>query len=68
MFYKTAPKTTRELLLELLASNKAMTREQLAETIGVSDNAIKQHRANLQKEGILIREGGRKIGWCRGGK
>jgi predicted ArsR family transcriptional regulator len=55
-------------LLELLASNKAMTREQLAETIGVSDNAIKQHRANLQKEGILIREGGRKIGWCRGGK
>lgn len=37
-----------------------MTREELAEAIGISANAIKQHLANLQKDGLLKREGSRK--------
>lgn len=38
---KTTQKTTRELVLEYLQQNNTMTREELAEVIGVSANAIK---------------------------
>jgi ATP-dependent DNA helicase RecG len=40
-----------------------MTREDLADAIGVSANAIKQHLSNLQIEGRLERVGGRKEGY-----
>lgn len=42
-----------------------MTRDDLAGAIGVSASAVKQHIANLQAEGKLKREGGRKQGWWK---
>jgi len=62
---KTAQKSTREHILELLQHDGKMTRDDLAEATGVSANAIKQHLANLQKDHLLKREGGRKHGWWR---
>lgn len=59
---KTTQKTTKEQVLELLSVDSKMTREDLAHEIGVSANTIKQHLANLQKEGKLERIGGRKDG------
>jgi ATP-dependent DNA helicase RecG len=64
-FYKTTQKTTREFILELLESNSKMTREDLAQYIGVSSEAIKQHLAKLKKEQILERIGGRKDGYWK---
>ena len=60
---KTTQKSTREQILELLQQDNTMTRDELADAIGVSANAIKQHLANLQKDQLLKREGGRKQGY-----
>lgn len=60
---KTTQKSTREQILELLQQDNTMTRDDLADAIGVSANAIKQHLANLQKDQLLKREGGRKQGY-----
>lgn len=62
---KTTQKTTRERILELLEQDNKMTRDDLAQAIGVSANAIKQHLANLQKDNLLKREGGRKLGYWK---
>lgn len=62
---KTTQKTTKEKVLELLAVDSKMTREDLANQVGVSANAIKQHLANLQAEDKLERIGGRKNGYWK---
>ena len=62
---KTTQKSTREQILELLQQDNTMTRDDLADDIGVSANAIKQHLANLQKDQLLKREGGRKQGYWK---
>ena len=40
---KTTPKTTKEQLLEHIKENNAITREMLAEKLGLSINDVKQH-------------------------
>ena len=60
---KTTQKSTREQVLELLKEDKKLTRDELADTIGVSSNAIKQHLSNLQNDKLLKRVGGRKGGY-----
>ncbi len=45
---KTTQKTTREQILQLLKEDSKLTRDALAELIGVSSNAIKQHLSKLQ--------------------
>ena len=62
---KTTQKTTKEKVLELLGVDSKMTREDLANQIGVSANAIKQHLSNLQAEDKLERIGGRKDGYWK---
>jgi ATP-dependent DNA helicase RecG len=59
----TTQKTTKEKIIDYLREDSKLTREELAKTIGVSANAIKQHLANLQKENRLKRVGGRKSGY-----
>jgi predicted HTH transcriptional regulator len=59
---KTAQKSAKEQMLELLASNGKMTRGELAKEVGVSADTVKQHLANLQKEKRLQRIGGRAYG------
>ena len=60
---KTTQKTTKEKIIDYLREDSKLTREELAKTIGVSANAIKQHLTNLQKENRLKRVGGRKSGY-----
>jgi len=60
---KTTQKSTREQILELLHQDYSMTRDDLADALGVSASAITQHLANLQKDQLLKREGGRKHGY-----
>ena len=59
---KTDQKTAKEKILDLLLENKHLTRVHLANKLGISESAIKQHIAKLKKDGILKRVGGRKIG------
>lgn len=59
---KATPKTTLEKLLEILADNPKITREEMAKILGISINGVKQHILNLKRDGKLKRIGGRKIG------
>ena len=60
---KTTQKSTREQIIELLKADKKLTRSRLAQAIGVSPDAIKQHLAKLQNDKFLKRVGGRKDGY-----
>ena len=65
---KTTPKTTaktRERLLELIGHNSRVTREELAQQLGISINGVKQHILRLKKEGVLERIGGNRVGSWR---
>lgn len=59
---KTTQKSTRDLIVDLLTADPEMTREMLAEKIGVSPDAVKQHLAKLKNDGVIRRIGGRKEG------
>jgi ATP-dependent DNA helicase RecG len=61
---KTTPKT-RERLLELIGHNSRVTREALAQQLGISINGVKQHILKLKKEGVLERIGGNRVGSWR---
>ena len=63
VLFKTTQKTTKEQILDFLTDDNKLTREDLANMIGVSANAIKQHLANLQDANRLKRVGGRKDGY-----
>jgi len=62
---KTTPKTTREKLLEYIRKDASITRESLADKLGITVNGVKQHISKLKKDGILNRIGGRKSGEWR---
>lgn len=59
---ETEKLSTKERVLEELEKNGTLTRDELASILGVSANAIKQHLANLTKEGRLTRVGSTKAG------
>ena len=54
---------TQEKIIKALETNGKITREQLASVVGVSANAVKQHLANLKKEGKIQRVGSTKAGY-----
>lgn len=54
--------STKDKIIENLSLNNGLTKDELAGIIGVSSNAIKQHLANLKKNGILRRVGSTKAG------
>ena len=66
---ETTPKTTQENLtdtqmkiLELMKENPFITRNELAEKIGITPDGIKYHLDLLRKQGIIKREGSNKKG------
>ncbi|RLA73342.1 MAG: AAA family ATPase, partial [Epsilonproteobacteria bacterium] len=61
--YKATPKTTKERLVEFIKEDSYITRELLAEKLGITINGVKQHILNLKKDNILKRVGGRKDGF-----
>ncbi len=52
-------------ILEIVAKNPNITREQLSVEIGITLEGIKKQLKKLQEQGILIREGSRKAGYWR---
>jgi len=63
---ETRKKTsTKDKVFNLIAENNSITRLELASIIGVSESAIKQHLANLKKEGVLKRIGSTKAGFWK---
>ena len=65
IFYKTIQKTTKEQILKLLSVNSKFTREDLAQSIGISTNAIKQHLSDLQTKNKLQRIGSTRSGYWK---
>lgn len=62
---KTTQKTTKEKIFELLKQNPKMTRAELKTVLGKGDATIKEHLANLKKEGRLTRIGSTKSGYWK---
>ncbi len=62
---ETIKLSTKDKIVQYIQENKTITRDELAVSIGVSSNAIKQHLSNLKKEGILTRVGSTKAGYWK---
>ncbi len=56
------PETTRERLLNLIASNPGLTRKELAKLLGITSNGVKYHIQKLTDENIIKREGSDRAG------
>ena len=53
---------TKILIIQNIQKKSNITRDELANIIGVSSSAIKKHLANLKKEGVIQRVGSTKAG------
>ncbi len=60
---QTAQQTTKEKIICLLKEDANLTRAGLAKKLGKSDATIKEHLAELKKEGKIIRVGSTKSGY-----
>ena len=61
----TKHKSSKERIVAELLKEPSLTRDKLANIIGISNNAVKQHLANLKKDGILKRVGSTKAGYWK---
>ena len=52
-------------ILEIVAKNPNITREQLSEEIGITLEGPKKQLKKLREQGLLVREGSRKTGYWR---
>lgn len=59
---KITQKTTQKLL-DLLENNPSLTRKEMSEILGISENTIKWHLSKLKQQGIVERKEGRKNGY-----
>lgn len=59
---KSVAKTTREKIIEIVKNNPSITREAIADLLGITPKGVDYHLTRLQKEGVLFREGSRKTG------
>jgi ATP-dependent DNA helicase RecG len=59
---ESTQKSTKEMVLESLKKDPALTRKELSRITGVSENAIKQHLASLKKQSIIKRVGSDRAG------
>lgn len=59
---KSSPGDAREEIIKLIRNNPSITREELANTVGITVKGVDYHLTKMQKEGILEREGSRKTG------
>ena len=59
---KTTQKTTQKILA-LISEDPGVTRQQLAEALGITSDGVKYHLSRLQEQGLL-----RRIGPDKGGR
>jgi ATP-dependent DNA helicase RecG len=60
---ETAQESTKNKIIELLRQNPKYTKADLMKILGKADGTIKEHLANLKKEGKLKRKGSTKSGY-----
>jgi len=59
---ETVVETTREKIIKLIKNKPALTREAIADSLGITPKGVDYHLTKMQKEGVLFREGSRKAG------
>lgn len=57
------PNKSENAILRLLADNPRMTRAQLAEQVGLTDNGVKKIMANMTAAGWIERKGSNRSGY-----
>ena len=62
---ETAQETTKDKIIFLLKNNPKITKEDIMKKLNKADGTIKQHLANLKKEGILKRIGSTRSGYWK---
>ena len=62
---ETAQETTQEKIIQLLKDNSSYTKNDLMNILHKADGTIKEHLANLKKEGRLERIGSTKSGYWK---
>jgi len=62
---ETAQENTKEKIIQLLKENSYYTKNDLMKILGKGDGTIKEHLANLKKEGKLERKGSTKSGYWK---
>jgi ATP-dependent DNA helicase RecG len=60
--HKTTPKTTQKII-EIISKNPHITRKEMAEIIGITEDGIKYHLNIMQKIGLIKRVGPKKGGY-----
>ncbi|MCK4269693.1 MAG: winged helix-turn-helix transcriptional regulator [Methanogenium sp.] len=62
---KTTRKTTRKTVDKIIVEiqqNPYISRKEIADIVGISENGVKCHLNNLKKKGILVRTGPNRVG------
>jgi ATP-dependent DNA helicase RecG len=59
---KSSPGDARKEIIKLISINSSITREELANSVGITVKGVDYHLTKMQKEGILERKGSRKTG------
>jgi len=65
LFKEPTQENTKEKIIQLLKENGYYTKNDLMNILGKADGAIKEHIANLKKEGVLERVGSTKSGYWK---
>lgn len=56
---------TAQRIIDMVISNPMMTREKMADELGISLDGVKKQIKNLRDRGILVHEGSDKAGYWR---
>ena len=62
---KTTPKTTKEKLIDLIAQDSKITRDELAKALNISVNTVKEYILKMKKENTLERIGDNRNGYWK---
>ena len=65
LFKEPTQENTKEKIIQLLKENGYYTKNDLMNILGKADGTIKEHIANLKKEGVLERVGSTKSGYWK---
>lgn len=60
---KDIPQTTRDKILLQIRTNPKITRNELADVLGLTSDGIKYHLQKLTQEGVIVRKGSTRSGY-----
>lgn len=62
---ETTQENTKKMILHLIKENSTITRKEMVVKLKKSDSTIKEHLANLKKDGYIKRIGSNKAGYWK---